>query len=168
MPTDAEFAAPSDPHRVRSTSWRRRSETWRHLTARNPDPQQVDLVRVKTPPRGEAASSLRHFNPRESCHEHNELQRAPQFSPSPAGKSVALISDAGTPLMSDPGFRLVSTCREPESRHPDPGPVRRHRRTVGIRSATDSFLLPVSATAQGGPDEPTPGTCPAPLYSCLL
>ena len=43
-----------------------------------------------------------------SYHEHNEAQRAPEiFARLQAGESVALVSDAGTPLLSDPGFRIV-------------------------------------------------------------
>jgi 16S rRNA (cytidine1402-2'-O)-methyltransferase len=44
-----------------------------------------------------------------SCHEHNEAARVPQLiARLRAGEDVALVSDAGTPLLSDPGFRLVS------------------------------------------------------------
>jgi 16S rRNA (cytidine1402-2'-O)-methyltransferase len=43
-----------------------------------------------------------------SCHEHNEEQRVPQIIKHlSAGDDIALVSDAGTPLLSDPGFRLV-------------------------------------------------------------
>lgn len=43
-----------------------------------------------------------------SCHEHNEQERTAQLLEQLfEGKSVALVSDAGTPLISDPGFRLV-------------------------------------------------------------
>lgn len=43
-----------------------------------------------------------------SYHEHNEADRAPElFSRLQAGENVALVSDAGTPLLSDPGFRIV-------------------------------------------------------------
>ncbi|MCS6951885.1 MAG: 16S rRNA (cytidine(1402)-2'-O)-methyltransferase [Bryobacterales bacterium] len=43
-----------------------------------------------------------------SYHEHNEATRAPQLlARLQAGQSVALVSDAGTPLISDPGHRLV-------------------------------------------------------------
>ena len=48
-----------------------------------------------------------------SCHEHNERQRLPQLlARLEAGETLALASDAGTPLVSDPGFRLVREARE--------------------------------------------------------
>jgi 16S rRNA (cytidine1402-2'-O)-methyltransferase len=46
-----------------------------------------------------------------SYHEHNEPTRAEQLCEDmQAGKSVALVSDAGTPLISDPGFRIVQAA----------------------------------------------------------
>jgi 16S rRNA (cytidine1402-2'-O)-methyltransferase len=43
-----------------------------------------------------------------SCHEHNEHQRAPELiAKIQSGSTVALVSDAGTPSVSDPGYRLV-------------------------------------------------------------
>ena len=48
-----------------------------------------------------------------SYHEHNEADRAIELCGMlSAGKSVALASDAGTPLMSDPGFRIVNSAIE--------------------------------------------------------
>lgn len=48
-----------------------------------------------------------------SLHEHNEQQRSELLLTKIAdGNSIALISDAGTPLISDPGFRLVNMARE--------------------------------------------------------
>jgi 16S rRNA (cytidine1402-2'-O)-methyltransferase len=47
----------------------------------------------------------------ESYHEHNELTRAPELViVLEQGAKVALVSDAGTPLVSDPGHRLVALC----------------------------------------------------------
>jgi 16S rRNA (cytidine1402-2'-O)-methyltransferase len=48
-----------------------------------------------------------------SYHEHNEAERAVELCELlSAGKNVALVSDAGTPLISDPGFRIVNTATE--------------------------------------------------------
>ncbi len=48
-----------------------------------------------------------------SLHQHNEQQRSEALlTRLQQGESVALISDAGTPLISDPGYRLVSLIRE--------------------------------------------------------
>jgi len=48
-----------------------------------------------------------------ALHDHNEKQRAASIiEKCLAGEDVALISDAGTPLISDPGYSLVRLCRE--------------------------------------------------------
>ncbi|MCE5293274.1 MAG: 16S rRNA (cytidine(1402)-2'-O)-methyltransferase [Chlamydiales bacterium] len=48
-----------------------------------------------------------------SLHQHNEQQKLDKVLQDLAnGKEIALISDAGTPLISDPGFPLVKACRE--------------------------------------------------------
>jgi 16S rRNA (cytidine1402-2'-O)-methyltransferase len=70
---------------------------------------------------------LQHFaiqTPLVAVHEHNEREIAPRLvAQLRAGGSVALISDAGTPLISDPGFNLVRLAREAGVRVvPVPGP----------------------------------------------
>ena len=46
-----------------------------------------------------------------SCHEHNEAERTPEILQQlQAGRRLALISDAGTPAVSDPGYRLVKAA----------------------------------------------------------
>jgi len=50
--------------------------------------------------------------PRQSYHEHNEAGRTTQLVElMRQGKNIALVADAGTPLISDPGHTLVSACR---------------------------------------------------------
>jgi 16S rRNA (cytidine1402-2'-O)-methyltransferase len=50
-----------------------------------------------------------------SLHEHNERARAPRLAQRVrAGETVALVSDAGTPLVSDPGYELVRACLQAE------------------------------------------------------
>jgi len=70
---------------------------------------------------------LRHFSiPTRilSLHEHNERSRAPELlARLRRGESVALVSDAGTPGVSDPGAELVRLAREAGVRvEPVPGP----------------------------------------------
>ncbi len=46
-------------------------------------------------------------------HDHNEREQTPKLLRRlQAGESIALISDAGTPLISDPGFRLLNAAHE--------------------------------------------------------
>jgi 16S rRNA (cytidine1402-2'-O)-methyltransferase len=48
-----------------------------------------------------------------SLHEHNEARRAPDLiAAAKAGETIAVISDAGMPGISDPGYRLVQACIE--------------------------------------------------------
>lgn len=59
-----------------------------------------------------------------SYHEHNEAAKTKVLvSRLLEGRQIALVSDAGTPLVSDPGYRLVSACREEKiAVYPVPGP----------------------------------------------
>lgn len=62
--------------------------------------------------------------PQRSLHEHNEQQRiAEVLARLAAGEHLALVSDAGTPTVSDPGFRLLAACAAAGVRIvPIPGP----------------------------------------------
>ncbi|MFN5704116.1 MAG: 16S rRNA (cytidine(1402)-2'-O)-methyltransferase, partial [Gammaproteobacteria bacterium] len=59
-----------------------------------------------------------------ALHEHNESARVAQvLAQLQSGKTLALVSDAGTPLISDPGYRLVRGLRAAGvSVSPIPGP----------------------------------------------
>ncbi|WP_349615982.1 16S rRNA (cytidine(1402)-2'-O)-methyltransferase [Azotobacter salinestris] len=74
-----------------------------------------------------SARLLQHFGittPLMACHEHNERDQGGRFlARLQGGEDVALISDAGTPLISDPGFHLVRQARAAGIRVvPVPGP----------------------------------------------
>jgi 16S rRNA (cytidine1402-2'-O)-methyltransferase len=45
-------------------------------------------------------------------HEHNEERLAPELAERAKKERIALVTDAGTPLVSDPGYRLVRACTE--------------------------------------------------------
>ena len=57
---------------------------------------------------------LKHFDidkPLVSLHDHNEERRLPELiGKSQSGSHIAVISDAGMPLISDPGYRLLQAC----------------------------------------------------------
>lgn len=76
--------------------------------------QKVDLILVEDT--RNAIKLLQHYEiktPMRALHEHNEAHLAAEIiTQIHAGKRVALISDAGTPLMSDPGYRLVRDAQD--------------------------------------------------------
>src|SRR5262245_64833421 len=70
---------------------------------------------------------LNYYNiskPLVSYHEHNEMTRAPELVLAMEhGDQIALVSDAGMPLVSDPGYRLVTLAlRHRVAVIPVPGP----------------------------------------------
>jgi 16S rRNA (cytidine1402-2'-O)-methyltransferase len=78
-----------------------------------------------------------------SCHEHNESARLPQLLVHLAsGQSIALVSDAGTPLISDPGFRLVQAAIAAGTPVvPIPGPNAAIAALTASGLPTDSFYF---------------------------
>jgi 16S rRNA (cytidine1402-2'-O)-methyltransferase len=74
--------------------------------------KEVDLVACEDT--RQTLTLLTHFEIKKrlvSYHEHNEMTRAPEIVIElEQGAKVALVSDAGTPAISDPGHRLVSLC----------------------------------------------------------
>jgi len=78
-----------------------------------------------------------------SCHEHNEAERVAQLLAAlREGKTVALVSDAGTPGVSDPGYRLVQAARaEGFSVVPIPGPSAAVTALSAAGLPTDAFLF---------------------------
>ncbi|PAV02577.1 16S rRNA (cytidine(1402)-2'-O)-methyltransferase [Arsenophonus sp. ENCA] len=76
--------------------------------------KQVDFIAAEDTRR--TGLLLQHFaiNTRMiSLHDHNEQQKTDQLIPQlKQGLSIALVSDAGTPLINDPGYHLVKSCRQ--------------------------------------------------------
>lgn len=86
--------------------------------------QTVDLILAEdTRHTGRLLAHIASTVPQLSLHEHNEEGRSAQvIAELQAGKQVALVSDAGTPLISDPGYRLVVAAVAAEVRvTPIPG-----------------------------------------------
>jgi len=115
--------------------------------------KEVDLIACEDT--RQTAKLLNHYGIETrtiSYHEHNELTRAAELIMHlDQGKSIALVSDAGTPSVSDPGYRLVQLA----IRHrlpviPVPGPSAFLSALVASGLAAESFVfrgfLPVKIT----------------------
>jgi 16S rRNA (cytidine1402-2'-O)-methyltransferase len=89
-----------------------------------------------------------------SYHEHNEQQRATELIERlKQGTNIAVVSDAGTPSISDPGYRLVRAAIENEIRVvPVPGPSALIAALIAAGLPTDEFFfagfLPSRASAR--------------------
>mgnify|MGYP000352484427 FL=1 len=78
-----------------------------------------------------------------ALHDHNEQQRAGVLIQRiQQGQSIALISDAGTPLISDPGYHLVKACRDAGVKVvPLPGPCAAITALSAAGLPTDRFVF---------------------------
>ncbi len=75
--------------------------------------READLVACEDTRR--TGRLLAHFEIRKpllAYHEHNEERLAGELAQRARAENVALVSDAGTPLVSDPGYRLLQACVE--------------------------------------------------------
>ena len=100
---------------------------------------------------------LKHLNivkPIRAFHEYNEIEKTKaSINELRSGKSIALISDAGTPLISDPGFSLVAQAKKEGLRVvPIPGASALITALSASGLASDSFtflgFLPSKQTAR--------------------
>ena len=106
--------------------------------------QQVDLIAAEdTRKSGRFLAHHRIKNQLVSYHEHNETKRTPQLIEKLlAGTSIALISNAGTPSVSDPGFRLIAAAIEHEIEvTPVPGVTAATAAMSVSGLPTDSFMF---------------------------
>lgn len=80
--------------------------------------REVDVIAAEDTRRtGTLLSAIGSSVPALSLHEHNERARIPELlARLEAGEDVALVSDAGTPLLADPGYRLVRAAAEADAR----------------------------------------------------
>ena len=87
-----------------------------------------------------------------SYHEHNEQQRALELiGLLQQGSNIAVVSDAGTPAISDPGFKLVRTAIAHDVRIvPLPGPSALIAALIAAGLATDEFFFGGFLPARSG------------------
>jgi len=106
--------------------------------------RRVDLIAAEDT--RHSKKLLQHFSndkPMIALHEHNERERSNELlARLQAGNSVALISDAGTPLISDPGYHLVRQLHAAGVRVvPIPGPSAVITALCAAGLATDRFVF---------------------------
>ncbi|PIS21593.1 16S rRNA (cytidine(1402)-2'-O)-methyltransferase [candidate division WWE3 bacterium CG_4_10_14_0_2_um_filter_42_7] len=106
--------------------------------------KKVDLVLCEdTRKTGFLLNHYQISKPLLSYFEHNELKRIPEvLTMLEKGKEIALVSDAGTPLISDPGFKLVrETLQAGANVIPIPGPSSVLAALISSGFPTDKFLF---------------------------
>lgn len=88
-----------------------------------------------------------------ALHDHNEAERVPGLIERlRAGESIALISDAGTPLISDPGYRLIAAAHEANVQVvPVPGACAAIAALSAAGIATDRFHFEGFLPSRSGP-----------------
>lgn len=105
---------------------------------------EADLIAAEDTRRtGRLLQHLGIERPLTSFHEHNEVRRAPELVERlAAGESVALVTDAGVPGISDPGYRLVAAARDahvPVFAVPGPSAVVTAVAVAGLPAPTFTF-----------------------------
>jgi 16S rRNA (cytidine1402-2'-O)-methyltransferase len=116
--------------------------------------QQADAIAAEDT--RHSAGLMRHFavtTPMFALHEHNERQKsAALLQRLAAGEHIALISDAGTPLISDPGYVVVREAQRAGIRVvPVPGPSALIAALSASGLPTDRFCFEGFLPAKGGP-----------------
>ena len=106
--------------------------------------KEVDLIACEDT--RHSGHLLRHFaihKPLVSYHEHNEARRTAELIEQLAqGKSIAVITDAGMPAISDPGHRLLHACIERGLAYTVlPGPSAVLTALIGSGFAADQFFF---------------------------
>lgn len=88
-----------------------------------------------------------------AVHDHNEAERVPGLIRRlQAGETLALVSDAGTPLISDPGYRLIAAAHEAGVKVvPVPGPCAAIAALSAAGLASDRFHFEGFLPARQGP-----------------
>jgi len=117
--------------------------------------KSVDIILVEdTRHSKKLLSHLDISKPIRAFHEHNEREKTKAIIDEiHSGKSIALISDAGTPLISDPGYFLVAQAKKEDLKVvPIPGPSALITALSASGLASDSFtflgFLPSKQTAR--------------------
>ncbi|VAW61356.1 16S rRNA (cytidine(1402)-2'-O)-methyltransferase [hydrothermal vent metagenome] len=105
---------------------------------------QADLIAAEDTRHSAGLMQFYDINtPMQAYHEHNEEHMTPRLIQRlQGGENIALVSDAGTPLMSDPGYRLVRAAHESSIQvSPVPGACAAIAALCACGLATDRFLF---------------------------